>query len=270
MNKFFNKSQIENIISCAFDGGEIAERSQKSKDFQVLKKPDGSSVTSADIAVSKHINQKLSALFPNIPVICEEGKLRDADDIFWLIDPIDGTSSFIDGSPEYAVNIALVENKKAIFGLIYAPSFEGGKMIFCDHENQIISQNKKGEKLILEAQNFDQNKLRIITSSRSKHPDIEKYISQFHQDFSQNIAVEKLSSAIKFFRILENEADLYLHFRKSMEWDTASGQALTELMGGKVKNLFFNENEYVIGEEVSYKKPDFANQPFVLSVKELN
>ena len=263
---FFTKSQIEKIISCAFDAGEIANKFQKSGDFQITKKPDSSNVTSADVVVSKFINQKLSTDFPEIPVICEEGSLRDAGDVFWLIDPIDGTNSFIAGSHEYAVNIALIKNQKAVFGLIYAPSFEGGKMIFSDHENQVVFQNKLAQKIILKPQEFNQDRLRIITSSRTRDIDVANYINQFHQNFAQKLVVEKLSSAIKFFRILENDADLYLHFRKSMEWDTAAGQALIELMGGKVKNLFFSEGVFLVGKKVNYNKLNFANQPFIASV----
>jgi 3'-phosphoadenosine 5'-phosphosulfate (PAPS) 3'-phosphatase len=48
-----------------------------------------------------------------------------------------------------------------------------------------------------------------------------------------------------------------------MEWDTAAGQALVELMGGKVKNLFSNQNEIVIEGNLEYKKPDFSNKAFV-------
>jgi len=263
---FFTKTQIEKIISCAFDAGEIANKFQKSGDFQVTKKPDSSNVTSADVVVSKFINQKLSTDFPEIPVICEEGSLREAGDVFWLIDPIDGTNSFIAGSGEYAVNIALIKNQKAIFGLIYAQSFEGGKIIFSNHEDQVVLQNKLAQKIILKPQKFNQDRLRIITSTRTKDIDVANYINQFNQNFAQKLIVEKLSSAIKFFRILENDADLYLHFRKSMEWDTAAGQALIEIMGGKVKNLFFSEGMFLVGEQVIYKKLNFANDSFVASV----
>jgi 3'(2'), 5'-bisphosphate nucleotidase len=111
VSSFFNQNQIEKIVSYAFAAGAIAEEFQKSGDFQTAKKFDNSSVTTADIAVSEFINQKLKKDFPEIPIICEEGKLRQGGDIFWLIDPIDGTNSFIDGSTEFAVNIALIKDK---------------------------------------------------------------------------------------------------------------------------------------------------------------
>jgi 3'(2'), 5'-bisphosphate nucleotidase len=266
---YFTKSQIEKIVSCAFMAGEIAENFQKFGDFLIMKKPDGSSVTTADIAVSEFINQKLSEEFPEIMIICEEGKIRDSVNLFWLIDPIDGTDSFMKGNSQFAINIALIKDKKPVFGLIYAPSFEGGKMIFSDHENNIVLENKLRQRKILKAQKFEKDKLRIITSIRTKDVDIDNYISQFYSDFANNIVVEKLSSAVKFFRILENDADLYLHFRPSKEWDIAAGQALIVLMEGKVKKLISNGNSFVIGEDMDYQKPDFYNQSFVSFVKSI-
>ena len=52
-----------------------------------------------------------------------------------------------------------------------------------------------------------------------------------------------------------------------MEWDTAAGQALVELMGGKVKKLFFNPENITIGENLSYLKSDFTNQAFVATIE---
>lgn len=260
----FTKSEISKITSFAFEAGEIATKSFAKKNFEIFVKPDKSKVTSADIAVSKFINQKLQKEFPNIPIICEEGNLRDFDgEVFFLIDPIDGTSSFISGGNEFSVNIALIENKKPIFGLIYAPLFEDGKMVFMDEKNQtILLRNNK--KIILEkAAKADKSKLRIITSKRTKDENINSYISQIEKNYAQNFSVEKLSSSVKFFRLVEDESDIYIHMRSSMEWDTAAGQALVENMGGKVKNLLLNEGAISIGSSLKYKKPNFENQPFI-------
>jgi 3'(2'), 5'-bisphosphate nucleotidase len=279
---FFKAQEIKKILAFAIEAGEIAAQAFLSKDFFTERKTDNSQVTTADIAVSKFLREKLGAEFPQIPIICEEGDLRQIDDdIFFLIDPIDGTSSFISGSVEFAVNIALVQNKKAVFGLIYAPLFENGKMIFCDEEDRIILWDKSEKKQIPKQVPDDgvclesvfpnhhpefisgSKTLRIVTSARTKDSDIEFYISKTHPNFTENFKVEKLSSAVKFFRLLEKDVDLYLHFRPSMEWDTAAGQALVELMGGKVKNLFSNQNEIVIEGNLEYKKPDFSNKAFI-------
>ena len=260
---FFDKVQTNKITSLSFEAGQIASKFFQEKNFQIQKKPDGSEVTSADIAVSKFLREKLIQEFPQIPLICEEGDLRKFEgDVFWLIDPIDGTASFIEGSVEFAVSIALIKNKKAIFGLIYAPLFEGGKMIFSDEKNQIISRNFLEKDKILKATSHSLTRLRIITSARTKDADVINYITQIHPKFLQNFHVEKLSSAIKFFRLLESKADFYFHFRPSMEWDTAAGQALVELMGGKVKKLNCNQNKITIADDLDYAKATFENHQF--------
>jgi 3'(2'), 5'-bisphosphate nucleotidase len=265
MSNFFTRLQIEKITNLALEAGKIAARSFEAKDFLVTKKADGSGVTSADIAVSKFLHKHLQNEFPLIPIICEEGELHEVSgEIFFLIDPIDGTSSFIKGDVEFCVNIALVKNKKPIFGLIYAPLFEGGKMAFSNENNQVMLRQTHHDNLcrridFTEVEASD-SRLLIITSSRSKDRDVANCMAQICPKFSQNFTTKKLSSAIKFFRLLEGDADLYLHFRPSMEWDTAAGQALVEMLGGEVKKL---TRESEIGENLTYKKTTFENSPFV-------
>ena len=65
----------------------------------------------------------------------------------------------------------------------------------------------------------------------------------------------KVSSSLKFLYLLEGKADLYLHLRRSMEWDIAAGQALLEAAGGKITNLD--------GSELKYEKDGLVNQPFL-------
>lgn len=253
----FSKDEIEKIVSFAWEAGLILSEFFKQKNFSTSLKKDGSKVTSADLEVSKLLRQKLMENF-SYPLICEEGVLREiSSETFWMIDPLDGTSSFASGSKQFAVNIALIQNKKAVFGLIYAPLFEGGKMFFSNEKNEVVFVGKKS------AQENETDTLRIVASARVNDDDVKKYVAQFHPSFSQNFIVEKLSSAVKFFRLFENKTDLYLHLRPSMEWDIAAGQALLELMGGKVKTLNSNSGKFVLNSDLSYAKPGFANEEFV-------
>lgn len=269
---FFNKSQTKKIISFALEAGEIAVDFFNKKNFETRKKADNSKVTCADIAVSKFLHEKLTKEFPDIPVICEEGELRDfPEEIFWLVDPIDGTSSFASGNVEFSISIGLIVNKKPVFGLIYAPLFEDGKMVFSDENDQIILCDNlvKNKVLTLKTLKKSTSKLRIVTSKKTKDSAIRTYLSQIQPNFSDNFSVEKLSSAaIKFFRLLEGDADIYLNLHRCMEWDSAGGQALIELMNGKVKNLFFNQSKFTIGEDIFYKKSDFENHYFLAFVND--
>jgi 3'(2'), 5'-bisphosphate nucleotidase len=310
MPSFFSKSQIKKIVLLALEAGAKAKKSFVQKEFTIQEKSDTSKVTSADIAISNFLCEELTKEFPQIPIICEEGNLREiSSEIFFLIDPIDGTSSFISNNLEFSVNIALIKNKKAVFGLIYAPLFENGKMIFSDEKNQVIFCDNLKDLSVDGTASFDKlacqnlslkiakknaakiitkkeaaktmppktmppktmppktmppkTMLYIVTSFRSKYLDIKNYISKTYPDFLENFSVEKLSSAIKFFRLLEGKADIYLHFRPSMEWDTAAGQALLEFSGGKVRNLVFNQDKILTDTDLKYKKTGFYNQAFV-------
>jgi len=269
LSGIFNEKQTLIIKEVALEAGEIAKKFWFARDFEISKKPDGSRVTSADIAVSKFISAKLNQHFPQFKLVCEEGDLRQVEDDFWLIDPIDGTSAFIDGSPEFAVNIAFIRNKKAAFGLIHAPLFEGQKTVLCDDKNGVIFESQNQKIFFDDKQNYSNSQLRIITSTRTKDSDIGNFIAKLYPKIGQNFTVEKLSSAVKFFRLVEGNADLYLHFRPSMEWDIAAGEAIIELMGGKVKKLNFNQDQFVIGEEMAYLKPQFANSSFLAFINEI-
>ncbi len=259
-----SKEQIDYIKSSALEAGEIAKDFFNSKNFSVKTKLDNTKVTDADFAVSKFLGERLSKNFPQIPITCEENQIRNfSEKTFWLIDPIDGTSSFINHNNEFSINIALIQQNKAVFGLIYSPLFENGKMAYSNHQNQVIISDDSKKEKILTAIKPDESRLNIITSIRTKPEAIELFIAQFYPEFLENYTIEKLSSSIKFFRLLENKANLYLHTRPSMEWDTAAGQALIEIMNGKVKNLLFNGGQFTIESELTYKKPDFLNNSFI-------
>lgn len=275
MASFFNKNQIDKIVNFAIDAGKIAVESFEKKDFSVTKKPDGSKVTSADIAVSEFLGKMLRKEFPNIPIICEEGDLRDiSSDSFFLIDPIDGTSSFVSGSVEFAINIAVVKGDKAVFGLIYAPLFKDGKMVFTDEKSQVtlVSGDPSQQKptALVKSDVCIQEKLNIITSARSKEEDVLTYVKKFYPEMVDDYAVTKISSAAKFIQLLEFPSSIYVHFRPSMEWDTAAGQALVEVMGGKVKKISFNQGKFVVGSGLEYKKKAYANCPFVASINSIS
>ncbi len=267
MSNYLNQQQISEIFQIAIESGEIAKQFFYKNNFEVFNKNDGSKVSSADIKISKLIQQKIAQIAPNIPIVCEEGDVRNfEDELFFLIDPIDGTSSYINNNVEFCINIALIKNRKPIFGLIYAPLFEGGKMIFNNNQNQIVLYNHHENKNIIISKNiFNKNYLSIITSSRTKNEDVENFVKKFYPQFINNYKIEKLSSAIKFFRIIEGEANLYLHFRKSMEWDTASGHILVDLFGANLKTFKYYDSEFFLGEELQYKKNNFINGAFFIA-----
>lgn len=257
-----NQDQIDYIIDVAKQSGQIALGYFNNRNFQISKKLDNSEVTCADIEVSKFIGEKLSQKFPDIKVICEEGEIRDhCLNEFFLIDPIDGTGSFSKFNDEFSINIALVKDKKPVFGLIYAPIFDGGKMIYSDANNRVVIECGGESKIIKRLEKIDG--IKIITSKKTKDETIKSFMDKFYTDVGE-YEIFRISSAAKFLYFIESKVNLYLHFRPSMEWDIASGHYLVELIGGEIKKLEITENNMALGGEFLYNKQDYLNGPFIV------
>lgn len=246
-----SQSQIKSIVKIALKAGKIAMSYFGGSNLNISKKPDNTTLTIADSLISDLIYEGLRKITPKIPIICEEGKNRDSGDgTFWLIDPIDGTSSFADGDPEFTINIALVKNQKPIFGLIFAPAISSLPFYYTDENGQLTRFLVKEKKTqIVKPQKRHEKDFIVIASKRSPNADILNYFKD------KKIAIYKVSSSLKFIYLIEGKADFYLHLRKSMQWDIAAGQALLEAAGGKVVNLD--------GSEFLYKKGDLENKPFM-------
>lgn len=92
------------------------------------RKPDGSVVTEADLAVQARLARELQSRWPDIPLLGEEMSeaeqqrlLGTAGAALWVLDPLDGTSNFAAGIPMYAVSLALVCNGEIRLGVVYDP-----------------------------------------------------------------------------------------------------------------------------------------------------
>ena len=120
-------NQIKEITLSLLDtfknAGNIALELRK-KGLKKEIKSDNTPVTNGDIEVNNILTKKISTLTPEIPIISEEtysNKKNENLNNFWLIDPIDGTSSYINNKDEFTINAALIINKKPVLGIINAP-----------------------------------------------------------------------------------------------------------------------------------------------------
>ena len=255
-----SEKEILKIVEIIEESGEVAKEAFLNKNFIVNYKQDESPVSNIDIELGIFITNALKQNFPQIKVICEEddnsnNQINQSDDLFWLLDPIDGTASFIGNSDEFAINLALVKNGKAIFGIIYAPLFMGGKMLFTNHLGLVVNKDKNNIHNLLPklSSNYNRlNELRILVSTKTKNQQIEDFIAKFFSKYVNKISIIRLSSAVKFIYLAENNADIYLHLRRSMAWDTASGQAIIEAMNGRLFSLESSQ------EKLSYKMNGFS------------
>ena len=230
-------------------------------DFEEIIKADGSPLTQADLASSDIIGQHLSPF--NIPITGEETEKMSFEERAqwtecWCVDPLDGTKEFIKKNGEFAVNIALIKDSKAHFGLIASPvrreiiigSEETGVYIFSFDEAHNYSTWKK-----LSIPDKHNNPI-VLIGSRSHHSGSMLEFIETLQSISTEIEFSKKGSALKFFDLALGTADIYPRFAPTMEWDIAAGQAILEALGGSVVHA-------ETGEALRYNKANLLNPFFV-------
>jgi len=242
MNKFI--LAIKDLIIAS---GLIALEIRKN-DLQIDYKSDKSPVTNADKAISEFIYSNLTLLDNNIPIICEERDYRSiTTDKIWLIDPIDGTKSYIKGEDTYTVNIALIENHIPILGFIYQPSSK--KLYYSDKNGKLHIEQ---DAIAIEPTIFtNPQSYKAVISSNNSNSQTNDFLK------THNVSdILPIASSIKFCLIAEGKADLYPKFGDTMEWDVAAGHAIVKAAGGFIKNIH--------GIELTYCSNDqFLNPHFI-------
>ena len=211
-------------------------------------KADNSPVTQADIAANTLIVQALSTMWPQVPVVAEESPIpSQVGDIFWLVDPLDGTRSFVRGEPEYTVNIALIHDGKPVLGVIYCPA-DG--VLYCGARLHGARRIDHGNEQIISARPKPADGVVVVKSRSHPSKETETFLKRLHIT-----ALLPSSSSRKFCLLAEGAADIYPRFGRTMEWDTAAGQAILEAAGGRV--LTTDDSP------LTYGKAGFENPHFI-------
>lgn len=238
---------ISNLKNIIIEAGEISIN-LRNKGLRVEHKKDNSPVTNADLKISDFIYSKLTKLDKTIDIICEEQPLKDisSKEMIWLVDPIDGTRSYIKGMDSFTVNIALIHNQTPVIGLIYQPVSK--KLYFTTHEGKFCLE--KNGKILKIKKRKDENYIAVVSSRKFNHK-TQKYIQT--NNFSEVITIP---SSIKLCMIAEGSVDVYPKFGPTMEWDIAAGHALIKAAGG----ILIDQNT---GKPLLYAKSDFKNPDFI-------
>ena len=117
------------------DFGEI-------ENLQISIKGPGDFVTASDKKVEKIIINELQKARPNYSILSEEiGEINNDESFKWIIDPIDGTSNFLNGIPQFAISIGYEENEEIICGMIFDPI--KNEMFYAEKNNGSYFNNKK-------------------------------------------------------------------------------------------------------------------------------
>jgi 3'(2'), 5'-bisphosphate nucleotidase len=240
----------------ALEAGDRIMQVYAGPDFAVRAKGDASPVTEADEAADAVISAGLRAAFPDLPLITEEQAASHAltAQTFLIVDPLDGTKEFVQRRGDFTVNIALVQDGKPTRGVVYAPA--KGRLFYTRPDGMAVEETgpfgaDPGEVTPLRVSFPDNAALMVVASKSHRDQATDDYISRY--------AVKDMTSAgssLKFCLVATGEADLYPRLGRTMEWDTAAGDAVLRGAGGQV--VRFDDHR-----PLAYGKPGWDNPFFI-------
>ena len=212
----------------ALEAGERIMQVYNGPDFDVKSKSDASPVTEADEAADVIISAGLRAAFPDVVLITEEQAashaLRAAT--FLIVDPLDGTKEFVQRRGDFTVNIAYVLNGVPVRGVVYAPA-QG--RLFYTREDGVSVEEVAGVQQVIAVTRPDKSALMVVASKSHRDAATDAYIAKYNvKDMTS------AGSSLKFCLVATGEADLYPRLGRTMEWDTAAGDAVLRGAGGHV------------------------------------
>jgi 3'(2'), 5'-bisphosphate nucleotidase len=219
-------------------------------DFAVERKSDRSPLTEADLAAHRHIAAALAAITPELPLLSEEAAALEWSQRrewtrYWLVDPLDGTREFVKRNGEFTVNIALIEHGKPILGVVYAPAHD--RMLHAVRDAGAARSTVDGD-VPLHVRSVG-SPARIAGSRSHGDPRMQGFLERIGAH-----ALVPMGSSLKFCLVAGGDADVYLRYGATAEWDTAAGQCIVEQAGGLVTDLerqplVYNRRESLINPE---------------------
>jgi 3'(2'), 5'-bisphosphate nucleotidase len=223
------------IRKLALEAGDRIMEVYNGPEFEVKSKSDASPVTIADEAADAIISAGLRADFPDVVLITEEQAASHAltAQTFLIVDPLDGTKEFVQRRGDFTVNIAYVENGVPMRGVVYAPA--QGRLFYTRadgvsvEETGAMDKTVAGPTTVISVTKPDNAALMVVASKSHRDAATDDYIAKY--------SVKDMTSAgssLKFCLVATGEADLYPRLGRTMEWDTAAGDAVLRGAGGQV------------------------------------
>ncbi len=251
------------IIKAAIEAGQEILKVYESEAFEVEMKGDNSPLTLADKKSHEKIMETLSK--SEHPTLSEESDdaLKDYRHdwtSFWLVDPLDGTKEFINKNGEFTVNIAFIQNHKAVEGVIYVPV---KKDLYFTKDGKSYKQSN-----VSNFSDFDESKatalqkrktddtIMVVASKSHMSPETQQKIDEIQEMYpTKKVETISVGSSLKLCMVAEGKADFYPRYAPTMEWDIAAGHAICK--GAEVPVVQAKSKE-----EVVYNKADLLNPWF--------
>jgi 3'(2'), 5'-bisphosphate nucleotidase len=221
-------------------------------DMGTRAKDDASPVTEADEAADAIIAAGLRAAFPDVPLVTEEQAASHdlRAESFLIVDPLDGTREFVQRRGDFTVNIAWVEAGVPRAGVVHAPA-RGRLFATLPGGGAVEVDLATGTERPIRAATADMAALRVVASKSHFDAETEAFIARYRP-----AALVNAGSSLKFCLVAAGEADLYPRLGRTMEWDTAAGDAVLRAAGGRV----LRADDLT---PLAYGKPGWENPPFI-------
>ena len=270
MTENIQQQLMAKAYNAAVRAGAVILDIYKREDYHVSLKNDCSPLTIADRRAHETIKEYLGST--RIPILSEEGREMLYDErknweLFWLVDPLDGTKEFINGNNEFTVNIALMSENEAVAAVVYVPyigrmfmAVKGGGayvkanvVATADSEADYASIGEGLKALPVAV--MGNNPMRIAISRSHNTPETFAHIDAIRTRIPDLEVVEQ-GSSYKFCMLAEGVVDYYVRTSNTYEWDTAAGELILSEAGGSTVILSS-------GEHLTYNKEQLNNPHFV-------
>lgn len=220
---------LDVAIDAAKQAGELALKYFKTQP-KVSYKPDKSPVTRADIEVEKLIRKTLAKNFPNHGIIGEElPPVNPKARYQWVIDPIDGTKSFVRRLPFWSTLLALMENNKPIIGISFAPALD-----------ELLTA-QKGEGAFLNGKRQKVSKISELQYAYLTHGSIDAFenknmLEGFLKLYKSAGSHRGFGDAIGYHLLIKGDVDIMVEAKDKVH-DIAAPAILVEEAGGKFSDF---------------------------------
>lgn len=252
-------------------GAAIMQIHGHKDDYDISLKSDKTPITMADRQAHRVIREALGST--RIPILSEEGREMGYEErrnweLYWLVDPLDGTAEFIEGYNEFTVNIALMENNQCVGAVIYVPYFEKIYLAGSGYGASLkegvaasadaawsLEQILQGCKSLPLVEQAPHDHLRVAVSRLHYTPETEAHIDALRQKYPDLEIVEQ-GSSYKFCMLAEGTIDYYVRTSRTYEWDTAAGELILSEAGGSTCVM-------ADGSRLRYNEEDLSNPWFI-------
>jgi len=240
---------LDAACEIARDAGRAILEVYGRADFSVTRKSDDSPLTEADQVAHGIISQALEKLDVSLPILSEESLPADHATRrewkrYWLVDPLDGTKEFVKRNGEFTVNIALVDEHRAVLGAVYAPVLD--RMYFGAVTVGAWRSDGGGAARSIAVRAEAASPLRVVGSRSHPAPELAAYLAGLPPH-----KITDMGSSLKICLVAEGAADVYPRLGPTSEWDTAAAQAILESAGGRMidlagRPLRYNTKEHLL------------------------